>query len=210
MNDMISDGVADRNVVCEVVGVFDSAAHLQTAVEELGIAGIDRAAMSILGAPGRHKTPARSIVAVSDDPGTPIAAFESDNSKTQMLGMSIAIPMEITGFGAAWAAAAAGSGLLVAIGATVASGVVGAGLGALLYHVVSRRHEAGIREQLKLGGLILWVQVADRTTEERVLAVLRKCGAQSPHTHVINRPWGTEDSPLHGVQPDPFLLRDPE
>jgi hypothetical protein len=208
MNDMTGDGAADRNVVCEVVGVFDSAVHLQEAVDQLGIAGIDRAAMSVLGAPGRRKT--RSILAVSDDPNTPTASIVSDNSLAQIQGMSIAIPMEITGFGAAWAAAAAGSALLVAIGATLASGAVGAGLGALLYHVVARRHHAAIGEQLALGGLILWVQVADKATEAGVLAVLRTSKATLLHTHMIDRPWGTANSPLHGVEPDPFLVHDPE
>jgi hypothetical protein len=118
--------------------------------------------------------------------------------------------MEITGFGAAWAAAAAGSALLVAIGATLASGAVGAGLGALLYHVVARRHHAAIGEQLALGGLILWVQVADKATEAGVLAVLRTSKATLLHTHMIDRPWGTANSPLHGVEPDPFLVHDPE
>jgi hypothetical protein len=210
MNDRTgSETAAERHVVCEVVGVLDSAVHLNEAVEQLAFAGIDRAAISVLGKAGPRKA-AGSIVAMSDDPSTPLTAFESFNSESQIQGMSIAIPMEIAGFGAAWAMAAAGSALLLAIGATVVSGGVGAGLGALLYHVVARRHEAAVRAQLARGGLILWVRVANKATEERVLSVLGRCGAESLHTHMINRPWGVENSPLHGVEPDPFLVHDPE
>jgi hypothetical protein len=45
--------------------------------------------------------------------------------------------------------------------------------------------------------------------EERALAVLRECGAGVVHTHMIERPWGVANSPLYGVEPDPFLEHDP-
>jgi hypothetical protein len=218
MNDAIGQGIlgepaAPQNIVREVVGVFPDPAALQAAVEQLGIAGIDRAAISVLGADAARKPAANgarpSAVAVSDDPRTPITAYFSDTSRRQAQGVAIAVPMEIAGFGAAWAVGAAGGALLLAIGVTAASGAVGAGLGALLYHVVARRHAAAVHDQLAHGGLILWVQVVDSAVEERVQAVLRSCGGGSVHTHTIDRPWGVADSPLHGVQPDPFLEHDP-
>ncbi len=54
MNDAIGQGIlgepaAPQNIVREVVGVFPDPAALQAAVEQLGIAGIDRAAISVLG-----------------------------------------------------------------------------------------------------------------------------------------------------------------
>ncbi len=204
---------AAQNMVCEVVGVFDTTAGLDAAVERLGMAGIDRAALSVLGAEGPHNdetdTARRSVWAISDDPATPTTALISHGSQSEARGMAIAVPMEIAGFGAAWAAAAAGGALIVAIGATVASGAVGAGLGALLYHAVARGHARAIHDQLTLGGLILWVRVSDKATEERVLTILRDGGAGSVHAHMIDRPWGVANSPLSGVQPDPFLERDP-
>jgi hypothetical protein len=214
-SDVIGEGGSARNIVREVVGVFDSQANLEAAVERLGI---DRLAISVLGAggprpdePGKSGVAAalRSVLDISDDPSTPTTAFVSDVSQSEARGMATAIPLVIGGFGAAWAVAAIGGTLLFAIGATVASGAVGAGLGALLYHAVARRHTAAIHNQMARGGLILWVRVADTATEERAMAVLRECGAGSVHTHSIDRPWGVADVPLHGVQPDPFLERDP-
>ena len=214
---MTGDDGTTLNRVREVVGVFDTPARLETAVEQLGIAGIDRAAMSVLGTerpgfeqPGKvgAASASRSILDVSDDPNTPTAAFVSDLSRSEARGMATSVPLVIGGFGAAWAVAATGGALLLAIGATVASGAVGAGLGALLYHAVSRRHAAAIDAQMAKGGLILWVRVADEASEERASAVLHACGAGLIHAHVIDRPWGVADSPLHGVQPDPFLERD--
>ncbi len=212
------DGPATIHYVAsEVIGVLPDQAALDGAVERLGMAGIDRAAMSVLGVAALRKSdgaaPARSALgrsaeAMSDDPKTPQSAFISHASRKEAQGMAIAIPMEIAGFGAAWAMAAAGGALLLAIGATAVAGAVGAGLGALLYHAVARRHADAIAAQIAHGGLILWVTVHDAATEERVATVLRGCNAGSVHTHRIDRQWGFADVPLHNVQPDPFLEHD--
>jgi hypothetical protein len=202
MTDMTAAGVpatgdAAHINVREVVGLFASAARLDAAVRELDAAGIPRAAMSVLAAGearnGAAAEAPRSARAISDDPGTPLTAFASDLSQSQAEGMSLAVPMEIGGFGAAWAVAAAGGALMTAIAATLVGGAVGAGLGALLYYAVSRRHAHDMRDQLARGGLILWVRVDDKVTEDRVLAVLRACDAGSVHTHRIDRPL---DAPL--------------
>jgi hypothetical protein len=223
MDDAITGEAADEddavpNIVREVVGVFKTPAQLEAAVEQLGSAGIDRAAVSVFAAarpgpdevngPGDHPKP-RSILEISDDPATPTAAFVSDVSWSEMHGLASAVPMFVGGFGAAWVVAAAGGALFVAIGATVVTGAVGAGLGALLYGVVARRHADSISEHLAEGGLIIWVRVADDAAEARALDVLRGCGAGLVHTHMIDRPWGVADVPLHGLQPDPFLEHDP-
>jgi hypothetical protein len=213
----IAEDGTEPNIVREVVGVFDTVTHLEQAVEQLGIAGIDRSAISVLGTkkspphqPGAGEAQAmpRSIVDISDDPSTPTTAFTSDISWSEARGVSTAVPLMIGGFGAAWVVGAAGGALLLAIGATVVSGAVGAGLGALLYHAVTRHHAEAIRDQVERGGLILWVRVFDKPTEDRVLAVLRECGAAFVHTHMIDRPWGAANSPLYGVQLDPFLEND--
>jgi hypothetical protein len=223
MNDAMANDVGCEegtvhNLVREVVGVFDTPAHLEEAVDQLDRAGLDRAAMSVLGAEtprpdeprnDRAGLAPRSIIAIADDPTTPTTAFVSDISRSEARGMATAVPLLIGGFGAAWAVAAAGGALLFAIGATVASGAVGAGLGALLYHAVARHHAAAIRGQMAQGGLILWVRITDKDVEEKVTAVLRERGAGFVHTHMIERAWGVANSPLNGVQPDPFLEPDP-
>jgi hypothetical protein len=217
-SDVVGERGTAQNIVREVVGVFDTPQRLEAAVEQLGIAGIDRAAMSVLNAemprpeqPGKDGADAapRSVLEISDDPTTPTTAFVSDVSWSEARGMATAVPLVIGGFGGAWAVAAAGGALVFAIGATVVSGAVGAGLGALLYHAVARRHAAAIHDQMTRGGLILWVRVPDQGMEERALAVLRECGAGVVHTHMIERPWGVANSPLYGVEPDPFLEHDP-
>ena len=193
----------------EVVGFFISDSALESAVEQLQIAGVDRAAISVLGMgaqrPGRVESLFRSAKALADDPSLRQAAFVSHASRTEGEAMAIAFPAGIGGIAGAWAVAAAGGALVTGIGIIVLGGAVGAGLGTLLFHAVARHHAADVESQLARGGLILWVATPDEAAEQRVLEVLQRCGGGSVHTHTIDRAWGVADTPLHDVQPDPFL-----
>ena len=48
----------------------------------------------------------------------------------------------------------------------------------------------------------------DDAAEQTALDVLRRSGGRLVHTHTIDREWGVADSPVYGVQPDPFLEHD--
>jgi hypothetical protein len=196
----------------EGVGAFRTAGALEQAVEQLEIAGVDRAAISVLGvdAPRSGGLDAlyRSADAIEDDPAARQAAFVSKESQTEGKAFAVSLPLGVGGFAGAWAVAAAGGALAAAIGATIVGGAVGAGLGALLVRAVARHHAATVQSQLARGGLVLWVSTPDEAAEQRALEVLRRCGGTSVHTHVVAREWGVADSPLHDVQPDPFLERD--
>lgn len=213
MND-ISPGIEKMHYLAsEAVGVFPDAGSLNEAVAQLGIAGFERASISVLGVDAKHPGhgigPYRTPSDIADDPATKLTAFVSQGSQDGAQSMTIAIPLEVGAFGAAWAVAAAGSAILVAISATVVGGAVGAGVGALLYYAVARRHAAAIQSQLATGGLILWVNTPDKSAEARALGVLTSCGGAFVHVHCIERTWGVANTPLHGAQPDPFLEHDP-
>lgn len=196
----------------EVVGVFPTASALGTAVEQLEIAGVDRAAISVLGVDpkrsGQIDTLYRSAEAIEDDPAARQAAFVSQESQTEGKAFAISLPFGIGGFTGAWAVAASGGALAATIGATVLGGAVGAGLGVLLVRAVARHHAEDIQSQLARGGLVLWVSTPNDAAEQRALDVLGRCGGRSVHAHSVTREWGIADVPLHDVQPDPFLERD--
>jgi hypothetical protein len=189
--------------VREVVGVFHSASALDTAIEQLELAGVGRAAISVLGVDaersGRADTLYRSSQMIEDDPSVRLTSFVSPHSRAEGEAAAIAVPFALGGF------AAAGGALITAIGVTVLSGGVAAGLGALLVGAVAHRHAMQIETQLAQGGLVLWVGTPDSASEERALSVLRSYGGTSVHAHTIERDWGVADMPLHDVQPDPFL-----
>ncbi len=213
MSEPGSGTAATGYTVREVVGLFADDAALDAAVKELGLAGVDRAAMSVLGsgqsASGVPSSIFKNARQIADDPAAKRADYVSLDADTEGEAFVVAVPLQIGAFAGAWAVAAAGGALAVAIGATVVGGAIGAGLGGLLCHAVARRHADNMEKQLVTGGLILWVSTPDTEAEERALAIMQRCGGSSVHAHTIVRQWGVADSPLHGVQPDPFLEHDP-
>ena len=196
----------------EVVGVFSTPLELDGAVEQLGLAGVDRAAISVpevgVEPSTRMDAPCSSACGMGDDPALRRASFVSQAARSQGGVAAIAVPLLVGGFGGAWAVAAGGGALVAAVGATVLGGAVGAGLGVLLFRAIARRRAADVQSQLASGGMLLWVSTPDGPAEERACEVLRRCGGRSVHTHVIKRGWGAADTPLHSVQPDPFLERE--
>jgi hypothetical protein len=140
-----------RYAAREVVGVFPTASALETAVEQLEIAGVNRAAISVLGVDaersGRIDALYRSAEVIEDDPAARQAAFVSQESRTEGQAFAISLPLSIGSFTGAWAVAAGGGVLAAAIGATIAGGAVGAGLGVLLVRAVARHHADNARSQ---------------------------------------------------------------
>jgi hypothetical protein len=101
---------------------------------------------------------------------------------------------------------AAGGALALAVAATIAGAAVGAGLGALLAVAIARHHAADFSEQVRKGGLVLWVSVADAEAEKRAVAVLKQAGASDVHVHEVKGRWILGDAPVVIPQFDPFLL----
>lgn len=198
----------------EAVGVFADANALEAAVQELEIAGFDRASISVLAGEGKVRERIghlySSVADAADDPRAPRAAFVSRDSRVEGEAAAVGIPFQIGGFAGAAAVVAGGGTLAAAIAATILGGAVGGGLGALLALAVARKHAESVREQVEQGGLVLWINTPDEAAENRALAILRKCGAGSVHLHAIDRQWGPGDRPLAEAQLDPLLLeRDP-
>jgi len=205
-----TDAIGTRHyTVREAVGVFLTEGALEIAVEQLELSGVNRAAISVLrvekAQPGETGAPHRSAEMIADDPSALRSAFAAHGSLIEAEVVAISVPLEIGGFAGAWAAAAAGGALATAIGVTVLGGAIGAGLGVLLFGAVAHHHAARIETELASGGLVLWVCTPSAAAEESALEVLRRCGGTSVHTHNLAREWGVADTPLHDVQPDPFL-----
>jgi hypothetical protein len=197
----------------EVVGVCANAQVLDEAIERLGMAGIDRAAISVLAVSGERSGRMKAFY----DSAAPIvvgdalqkATYVSQDSQTEGKVVAIAVPFQIGGFAGAWAVAAVGGALVTALAGALVVGAIGAGLGAIVFHAVARHHAPDIHNKLVQGGFALWVSTPEEWMERSAIEVLHRCGATSVHTHTALRTWGIADSPMSGVQPDPFLEHDP-
>lgn len=205
---------ATKYPVREAVGLLPSPDALEAAVEALEKEGFGRTAISVLASD--HAVKDRlgqlysSAQAAADDPKAPRTAFPERESRREGAAALVGGPGLVGGFAGAFAAAASGGALATAIATAVAGGVVGAGLGALLLVAVARHHAEHVEKQLAQGGLLLWVTTPDAAAEKRALAVLERHGASNVHIHEFEREWGVQDVPLHDVQPDPFLDKEPK
>jgi hypothetical protein len=198
----------------EAIGVFSDPDALEAAVDELEISGFDQAGISVLAADDdvvkRHGRRYQSVEEMEDDPSAPQTGFISKTSRVEGEAAAVAVPFYIGGVGGAAAVVASGGALATAIAATIVGGAVGAGLGGLLTLAIAGHHAKRVEQQVAQGGLVLWVGVPDKASEEQALEILKKSGAHDVHVHEIQRHWGTEDRPLSTAQIDPFLDRSEE
>lgn len=198
--------------VREAVGLFADPDALEAAVDELEIAGFDRAGISVLGAGDEVKERIghlyRKVAEVEDDERAPHAAFVSKDTVVEGETAVVTVPLYIGAVSGAAVVIASGGALAAAIAATILAGATGAGLGGLLAYAIAKRHVEHIEEQLAKGGLLLWVNVPDKNSEKRALDILNKSGAKHIHVHEVQRQWDMKDRPLSEAQFDPFLEHD--
>jgi hypothetical protein len=195
--------------VRETVGVFDDEETLEAAVDELNVAGFSEAAISVLATGAKAKGGLsrifRSVTEIEDSSDAPQTEFVSSDSRVEGTAMLIGAPLYIGGAAGVWAVSATGGSLAFALASAVALGSIGAGIGAILALAIHHRHVQRIREQLKLGGLILWVNTPDADTERRAAQILKKLGARDVHVHEVQREWGFGSIPLTHGPYDPFV-----
>ena len=202
--------VQETDEVREAVAVFANPDALESAIDALEVSGFDRAAISVLAIDEKAREQVarfyRSIKEAEDGARTPRAAFVSKDSRTEGEAAVVGIPLYMGGLAGAAAVAATGGALAFAIGVTILGAATGAGLGAILAAAIARHHQAQVREQLKQGGLVLWVTAPTQEAEKRAVATLEKTGARDVHVHTIERAQFPSELPRKLFQADPFLL----
>ena len=193
----------------EAVGVFDDADTLEETINLLGNAGFARAAISVLApeAIGKDRLGRvyKNVREIEESGAAPRTDFVSSESRAEGQGILLGGPLYIGGATGLWAVLATGGSLAFAIAAAIALGSLGASLGAVLAGAIERHHLEEIQEQLKLGGLVLWVSIPNAEAEERALTILGKVGAKDVHVHEILREWNMKEIPLSDGPYDPFV-----
>ncbi|MEA1943438.1 MAG: hypothetical protein U9P68_14440 [Pseudomonadota bacterium] len=188
-----------QEAVREVVGIFDHEGDLQAAVDALLGAGFDRADLSLLadasavtGRLGYADWQARKL---EDDPNAPCMAYTSGESRGDSEGAVLGIPMYVMGVTAAGIAAAAGGPLAITLAATAAGTGTGAVIGGMLAHLIGQHHVKHIEEQIRHGGLLIWVRVWNDADVTKAETVLSEAGARDIHSHDIGAPQHAAVSP---------------
>lgn len=204
-----TDKTEESYRIREAVGLLPDIASLDRAVQGLVASGFRREDLSVLSQEKAHRAAITRHLIPSgkamDDPGAPRTSVVDRESAMEIKAAAIGIPAQVGAFAGAIVAVASGGVLAAAIAALLAGGAAGGGLGALLSHAVSKKHLAGLEEQIANGGIVLWVQTSGKAAEDKATAILESSGATQVHVHEIERRWGVEDVPLSLTEPDPLL-----
>ncbi|MBY4893637.1 hypothetical protein KUL25_12775 [Rhodobacteraceae bacterium N5(2021)] len=178
--------------VPEAVGVFDSFESLQAAIYDLRMAGFSRRDISLLGdKKAMEKTLGSSYwraADLEDNPDAPRAAFVSEEAIGELEG-AVAGGFFFLG---SYIAMAAMLTPLSTLAASIAAIAIGGGpaavIGTLLARRVGKHHKDYYADQIRNGGVLVWVRTVDKTHEDLAVKILEGHSGRDVHVH----PWSED------------------
>jgi hypothetical protein len=206
----MSDDILDQVRSREVTGVFRSRKALDATVQELLVAGYDRADIDVSTSPDelQRRLNYRSIPAedLADVPTAPREPFvgEDDVIITDAVVGSVVGCAAALAIGYYLATRSIGS-LSAVLFAALCGFVVGGGAVFWARWRLRRERALGLERLSEAQGLVIWVRVHSEEKETEAQEFLLRHGAEAVHVHEIELPKRTEDLPLHSVRADPWL-----
>ncbi|GLR79320.1 hypothetical protein HUE56_20370 [Azospirillum oryzae] len=181
--------------VREAVAVFDSREALQSAIDDLSLAGFQRHELSVLandetirdrlgGVPG-------DVGSLAHDPNAPRQAYISPEDVGSGKGAAVGFPAYVGAIIATGAVLATGGTALAAAAAAAAAGVGSGAAGSFLSQWITDKRNEPMLQQLDKGGILLWVNVGDAARERIALEVLNRHAAHPAEVHQV-RQTGSE------------------
>ena len=174
-------------LVREAVGVFDDLESLQAAVDDLQSSGFSRTDLSTLARFSLVETQlgrgGLSVREVEDEPRVPRAEFVSRTSLGDAEGVMIGGSVYLAAVIAAGIGGATGASVAGIIEAVVIVGALGGLVGFGFARWLERGYNSRFAEQIRRGGIVLWVAVHSPEQEIRASEILRRHGARDVHVH---------------------------
>ena len=205
-----SDDILEKVRTREVTGVFHSRKALDAAVDELLLAGYDRADIDVSTSPDEVQRrlnyryiPAADLADVPTAPRQPFVGEDDVLVTDAVLGSVVgcACALAITYY-----LVTRNIGpLSIIIFAAVCGFVAG---GAALFWArrrLRRERALGLERLSEAQGLLIWVRVQSPEKETEAQEILLRHGAEAVHVHEIELPKRIEDLPLGTLRPDPWL-----
>lgn len=196
----------------EAVAVFDEHDRLVEAIQELELAGFNRAQMNLLTSEGDaearigHKV--EDVGELAHDGKAPTGTWVDRHEIAEGRAALAGGLGYIGSVAAIGAVVASGGTLAAAIAAAVAAGGAGGAAGAWLGTLISSGHADEVAKQVRHGGILLWVQLQNPGQEARAVEILERFSTRKVELHDLTRPWGDQEMPLRDWQPDPLLAKD--
>ena len=165
----------------EVVGIFNSIDEMDQAVDELFLHGFDQSTLSVLANEPFNKAYKKVDELVNND-NTPRSAFYAEENFAIAKGAAIGGFSCIGGMIAVILVNIKGwpiSHALLILGMAII-------LGILLAEIIGHHHKDYIDDQLKKGGLLLWIHLRDKLLKDKAMWVLRNNHARNVHLRYIH------------------------
>lgn len=176
----------------EAVGVFDKYENMQAAMYDLLIAGFSRFDISVLGSQEALETKFGKRFwqtdELADDPEAPRAGFVSEEAIGEYEG---AVAGGFIFLGSAIAMAALltpASTLAASIAALAIGGAPGAVVGGLLARRVAKHHREYYENQIRHGGILIWVRVNSDERERLAVEIMKGHSGRDVHVHQWSEP----------------------
>lgn len=171
----------------EAVGVFDKFEDLQQAFYDLRMVGIHHSDISLLGDEKVLKEKLGKAywraTELEDDPRAPRAHFVSEEAMGELEGAIAGGFFFVGSYIAMLAMLTPASTLAASIAAIAIGGTPSAVIGTLLARRVDKHHRDYYANQIKHGGILLWVRVRDKDREELAVKIMKGHSGHDVHVH---------------------------
>ena len=173
--------------VPEAVGVFDTFDDLQQAFYDLRMVGIHHSDISLLAdekvlQEKLGKAYWRSSD-LEDDPRAPRASFVSEEAIGELEGAIAGGFFFVGSYIAIAAMLTPVSTLAASIAAIAIGGSPAAVIGTLLARRVGKHHKDYYANQIKHGGILLWVRVRDKERQDLAVKIMKGHSGRDVHVH---------------------------
>ena len=142
---------------------------------------------------------------LEDEPNLPAGNYADRHERAEGAAALVSGLVLLSSFAAVAGVAASGGTLAMTIAAAVAAGGVGCGFGALLVRALGKHWARDVEEQLRRGGLLLWVELHSGAQELKALEILQRHSGEDVHVHELTRSWGADEVRSRRWRPDSIL-----
>ena len=189
----------------QVIASFHDAEKFENATDVVEKAGISRSAISLMASHDAIKSKfGHRFVTTGDafdDKMIPQVILSDRKDVKSERAFALQMPVYIGGAGAGMAILATGGTLAFAAAIAAATAAAGAGIGALFSRAVAKHHGDFLEKQLKMGSLLLTVDLRDVDQEKRVIELLTNAGGEDVHAITITRYWDPQRLALSYFNP---------
>ncbi len=205
-----SDDILEQVRTREVTGVFQSRKALDAAVEDLLVAGVDRADIDVSASLDelQRRLNYMSIPSadLADIPSTARDSFIGEDDVNNTVAVVGSLAGCIGAMAIVYYLVTRDMGPLSIVIFSAVCGLFAGGFAVFLVRrLLRQKRTRGLEKLSEAHGLLIWVRVRSPEKESEAQEILMRHGAEAVHVHEIELAKRTEDLPLHSLRADPWL-----